>query len=187
MAKYSLFKVIYTNWGKDISMYYLCCCTLTMVWSKNVSSSTCIYSAFHCLCLSAIPMKIRNISLFLLLPALGTSCSFYRPHLTWQGYTGEYTPVHSLSCKYALKKVSTRWQEDREDSGKPRAPAVLLSQNSQYSIEHAAIQDCTYETVKIFIDSVVESGVVDQVSLVSMWLNVSGLFVPKCPDWLCGT
>lgn len=117
MAKYSHFKVIYTNWGKDISTHYLSCCTLTMVWSKNVSSSTCIYSAFHCLCLSAIPMKMSYISLFFFTfawPSVpGMSCSFYRPHLTWQGYTGGYTLVHSLSRKYALKTMSTRWREDR--------------------------------------------------------------------------
>lgn len=124
MAKYSLFKVIYTNWGKDISEHHLGCCTLTMVQSKNVSSPSCIYSAFHCLCLSAIPIKMSNISIFffftfacLCVPGI-SSASFYRPHLAWQGYTGGYTPVHSLSCKYASKKVSTRWGEGREGSGK---------------------------------------------------------------------
>lgn len=40
------------------------CCTLTKVWSKNVSSSGCIYCVFCCLCLSATPMKMSNISLF---------------------------------------------------------------------------------------------------------------------------
>lgn len=45
---------------------------------------------------------------FAWLSVLVMSCSFYSSHLTRQWYTGGYTLVHSLSCKYALKKVGRR-------------------------------------------------------------------------------
>lgn len=69
----------------------------------------------------------------------GMSCSFYRPHLTWQGYTGGYTLVHSLSRKYALKthKVGRR-QRNLES---PRKAAVLASFRKEHAFSKRQVQN----------------------------------------------
>ena len=135
MAKYSLFKVIYTNWGKDISEHHLGCCTLTMVQSKNVSSPSCIYSAFHCLCLSAIPIKMSNISIFffffffLLLPVCvcrGSALLLFID-LTWHDRDTQEDTHRSTRCHVNMHR--RRWAQGGEKAEKylekPQAPAVL--------------------------------------------------------------
>lgn len=119
-----------------------------MVWSKNVSSSTCIYSAFQCLCLSAIPMKMSYISLFLLLP--GWLCRGWAAlfiDLTWHDRDTQEDTRWSTHCHVNMHWRRTRWGEDRgiwKALGKQLYLLLLeksmLFQNGKYRMytEHAA-------------------------------------------------
>lgn len=65
------------------------------LWSGvKMSAPLPVFIVHFTLCLSTIPVKMSKISLFLLLSVPGIICSFYRPHLTWQGYTEGYTLGH---------------------------------------------------------------------------------------------
>lgn len=122
-----------------MSVRYLSCCTWTVVWSKNVSPSDCIYSAFHCLCLSANPKKMSYISLFyfffLPLPGcLSWGWAVLFIDLTWHDRDAQEDTGWSTLCH-----VNMHWRrraqagEMTERSGKhPAAAELPLLENRMF-------------------------------------------------------
>lgn len=152
MAKYSHFKVIYTEarqghqWARCLSRSHsdcgpeLKCQPLQTVFIVHFtvfawapSQRKWAISLFYIY----IYIQIYIFFTFAWQSVPKMSCSFYRPHLLWQGSAGGYRPVHSLSRKYAWKTRSQRRRGDRKSepplSGETALPFFILFSWSERS------------------------------------------------------